>query len=42
MTYEPVSMARARIKTSQCASPVWRVNADGIARNDAPFSASAR
>ena len=41
-TKQPFSMARARKSTCQCASPVCRVNADGIARNDAPASASAR
>jgi hypothetical protein len=41
-TNEPFSIARARISTCQCASPVCRVNAEGIARNVAPASASAR
>ena len=40
-TKQPFSMARARISTCQCASPVCRVNADGIARKEAPASASA-
>ena len=39
---QPFSIARARISTCQCASPVCRVKAEGIARNDAPASASAR
>src|SRR6185312_10892612 len=38
----PVSIARARIKTFQCASPVIFVKAAGIARKSAPPSASAR
>ena len=35
------SIARALSSACQCASPVWRVNAAGIARNDEPASASA-
>src|ERR1043165_2794622 len=41
-TNEPVSIARARISTCQCASPVCLVKAEGMARNVAPASASAR
>ena len=41
-TKQPVSIARARSSTCQCASPVLRVNADGTVRNAAPLSASAR
>src|SRR5215831_6217911 len=41
-TKQPVSIARARSSTCQCASPVLRVKADGTLRNDAPLSASAR
>src|SRR6266478_3955421 len=41
-TKQPVSMARARNSVCQCASPVFRVKAEGTVRNDAPLSASAR
>src|SRR3954469_16598332 len=41
-TKEPFSIARARISTCQCASPVCLVKAEGIARKLAPASASAR
>ena len=41
-TKQPFSMARARIRTCQCASPVCLVNAEGIASMVAPASASAR
>ena len=41
-TKQPFSMARARNSVCQCASPVFRVKADGTVRNDAPASASAR
>ena len=42
MTNEPVSIARARSSTCQCASPVVRVNAAGTAITAAPARASAR
>src|SRR5262245_13495828 len=41
-TNVPVSIARARISTWQCASPVCLVKAEGTAMNSAPASASAR
>src|SRR6266851_3137222 len=41
-TKQPFSMARARSSTCQCASPVCLVNAEGMLRNEAPASASAR
>ena len=41
-TKQPFSMARARISTCQCASPVCCVKAEGIASMVAPASASAR
>src|SRR5262249_57261024 len=41
-TKQPLSMARARTSTCQCASPVGRVKADGIARKSAPALAKAR
>src|ERR1700722_4204836 len=41
-TKHPFSMARARMSTCQCASPVCLVTAPDIAKNDAPASASAR
>src|SRR6185312_5821397 len=41
-TKQPFSLARARNSVCQCASPVFRVKADGTVRNDAPASASAR
>src|SRR5262245_47372364 len=41
-TNVPVSIARARIRTCQCASPVCLVKAAGTAMNSAPASASAR
>src|SRR5439155_27179689 len=41
-TKQPVSIARERNSTFQCASPVLRVKAEGTVRKDAPASASAR
>jgi hypothetical protein len=41
-TKAPVSMARARISTSQCAAPVGRVKAEGMVMTSAPATASAR
>src|SRR5262249_48404849 len=41
-TKAPFSIARARLSTCQCASPVCLVNAEGMARNEHPASASAR
>ena len=35
-TKQPFSTARARLSTCQWASPVWRVKAEGIARNERP------
>src|SRR5262245_49652144 len=41
-TKQPVSIARERSSTCQCASPVLRVKAEGTVRKEAPLSASAR
>src|SRR6516225_8906529 len=41
-TKQPFSIARARLRTCQCASPVCLVNAEGMAINELPASASAR
>src|SRR6185437_2397599 len=41
-TKQPFSIARLRMRTCQCASPVCLVNADGIASMVAPASARAR
>src|SRR5215831_4600644 len=41
-TKAPFSIARARLSTCQCASPVCLVKAEGMARNEHPASASAR
>ena len=42
ITNEPVSIARARSRISQCFSPVGRVKAAGTVSTSAPASASAR
>src|SRR5688572_11860838 len=42
MTKAPFSMARARCRTCQCASPVWRVKAAGAVSAAAPACACAR
>ena len=36
-TKQPVSMARARSSVCQCASPVFRVKAEGTVSNEAPL-----
>src|ERR1700722_9432477 len=41
-TKQPFSMARARSSVCQCASPVFRVKAEGTVRKEAPLSANAR
>src|SRR5580704_14392070 len=41
-TKQPFSMAPARLRLCQCASPVCLVKQDGMARNTLPASASAR